>query len=204
MGGVGIARPQDVQSSLALNPATLAQQKGTQFSFSGAWVEPTVNVDNDAVIVPANISAFESKSRRPGSVVGNIGVTQDLTSKGLPVTAGIGLLTASGLGLNYRDVTASNGTSAELVVLGTGAGIGAELTDRLSVGFTGFVGTATLDGVFSGVSSATPDYNLRGMLGVTYELQKATTVGGLLAHRTKTYVRRLRPFWRIPQPLPGP
>ena len=34
MGGTGIARPQDVQSALALNPATLAQKKGTQFSLS--------------------------------------------------------------------------------------------------------------------------------------------------------------------------
>ena len=47
MGGAGIARPQDLQTPLALNPATLSQFKGTQFSFSGAWVEPTINLDNN-------------------------------------------------------------------------------------------------------------------------------------------------------------
>ena len=36
MGGAGIAHPQDLQTTLALNPATLAQRKGTQFSFGGA------------------------------------------------------------------------------------------------------------------------------------------------------------------------
>jgi long-chain fatty acid transport protein len=177
MGGAGIARPQDVQSTLALNPATLSQKKGTQFSFGGGWVEPTVNMDNDATIVPANITPYESRSRRPGSIVGNIGVTQDWTSKGLPVTVGMGLLTASGLGLNYRDVIASNGTTAELAVLGTAMGAGAELTDRLSVGFLGVVGSASLDGVFTGISASTPAYNLRAGLGVTYELTDATTVG---------------------------
>ena len=44
MGGASIAQPQDVQSSLAINPATLTQKKGTQFSFSGAWVEPTIKM----------------------------------------------------------------------------------------------------------------------------------------------------------------
>jgi long-chain fatty acid transport protein len=201
MGGTGIARPQDVQSALALNPATLAQKKGTQFSFSGAWVEPTINMDNDATIGPANIDPYESKSRRPGSIVGNIGVTQDYTAKGLPVTLGMGLLTASGIGVNYRDVTESNGTSAELVVLGTGAGMGAELTDRLSVGFTGIVATSTMDGIFTGVSSATPDYNLRGMLGVTYELTDATTVGAYWHTEQKHTFNDFIRFGGFPNPF---
>ena len=131
MGGTGIARPQDVQSALALNPATLAQKKGTQFSFGGAWAEPTINLENRATLAPAtNITPFRAKSRRPGSIVGNIGVTQDYRARGLPATVGVGLLTASGLGVNYRDALASNGTSAELAVLGTAVGTGVELTDR--------------------------------------------------------------------------
>ena len=48
MGGAGIARPQDLQTTLALNPATLSQFKGTQFSFGGAWVEPTINLETTA------------------------------------------------------------------------------------------------------------------------------------------------------------
>lgn len=94
------------------------------------------------------------------------------------MTVGVGLLTASGLGVNYNDVVASNGTSAEFAVLQTAAGAGVELTDRLSLGFQGTVGSASLDGIFSSVSSATPAYNLRGGLGLTYELQDTTTIGG--------------------------
>lgn len=177
MGGVSIATPQDVQSSLGGNPATLSQHKGTKFSFSGAWAEPTINMDHNTNIILANIQPFESRSRRPGSIVGNIGVTQDFTALGLPVTAGVGLLTSSGLGVNYRDVIESNGSSAELAVLSTTAGMGVELTDRLSVGFTGVVATANMDGVFTGVSAATPDYNLRAAIGLTYDVTESTRLG---------------------------
>ena len=178
MGGAGIARPQDLQTTLALNPATLSQFKGTQFSFSGAWVEPTINLDNDATLPLANIQPFDLKSQRPGSIVGNIGVTQDFTALGIPVTAGLGLLTASGLGVNYNQDIASNGTSADMAVLQTTAAAGVELTDRLSVGFQGNVGSASMDGIFAGVSSSTPAYNMRGSLGFIYDLRDRTTIGG--------------------------
>lgn len=178
MGGTGIARPQDVQSALALNPAALVQHKGTKFSFSGSWVEPTIKNDHRTSLPLANIDPYQSKSKRPGSIVGNIAVSQDYSVLGLPATVGVGLLTASGLGVNYRDVVASNGTTAELVVLGTGVGTGVLLTERLSVGFTGLVATASMDGVFTGISAATPDYNLRAFLGFNYDLNDDTTVGG--------------------------
>ncbi len=178
MGGAGIARPQDLQTTLALNPATLSQFKGTQFSFGGAWVEPTINFDNNANLPLANIQPFDAKSQRPGSIVGNIGVTQDFTALGIPATVGIGLLTASGLGVNYNQVIASNGTFAEMAVLQTTVAAGVELTDRLSVGFQGAVGSASMDGIFAAISSSTPAYNLRAALGVTYELMDATTIGG--------------------------
>ena len=197
MGGASIARPQDVQSALGGNPATLSQRKGTQFSFSGSWVEPTIKMDNDATIGPANISPFESKSRRPGSIVGNIGLTQDITALGIPATLGMGLLTSSGLGVNYRDVIASNGSSAELAILATAMGAGVELTDRLSVGFEGIVATANMDGIFTGVSSATPDYNLRAQLGFTYDLTEETTIGAFWhtqeKHTFNDFVRFLGP-----------
>ena len=176
MGGTGIAKPQDVPTSLALNTATLTQHKGTKFSFSGAWVEPTINIDNQSAIGP--IGEYQQKSQRPGSIVGNIAVTQDYTALGLPITAGVGLVTASGLGVNYRASPQSNGTSAELVVLHTAAGLGAKLTDRLSLGVGLAVSTASMDGVFTGQSSATPNYNLRGNLGFTYDLRERTSIGG--------------------------
>lgn len=178
MGGTGIARPQDLQTSLALNPATLSQLKGTQFSFSGAWIEPTINFDNDATIALAGITPFEGKSHRPGSIVGNIGVTQDFTAMDIPVTVGMGLLTASGLGVNYRYMPESNGTSAEMAVLQTAVGAGVALTDRLAFGVETTIGSASMDGIFSGISSSTPAYNLRAALGFTYELRDETTIGG--------------------------
>ena len=51
--------------------------------------------------------------------MGNIGVTQDFTALGLPGTVGLALLTASGLGVNYNQAIASNGTFAEMAVLQT-------------------------------------------------------------------------------------
>ncbi len=178
MGGAGIARPQDLQTCLVLNPSTLAQKKGTQFSFSGSWVEPTINLDNDATIGAASISPFAAKSHRPGSIVGNIGLTQDFSELGLPVTVGMGLITASGLGANYRYVPESNGTTAEMAVLQTVIGAGVALTDRLSIGLQGTVGSASMDGIFSGISASTPAYNLRAALGFTYDVREQTTIGG--------------------------
>ena len=105
-------------------------------------------------------------------------MTQDFTALGIPATVGIGLLTASGLGVNYNQDLASNGTSAEMAVLQTAVGAGVELTDRLSVGFQGTVGSASMDGIFAAISSSTPAYNLRAALGFTYELRETTTIGG--------------------------
>ena len=60
----------------------------------------------------------------------------------------------------------------------TAVGAGVELTDRLSVGFQGTVGSASMDGIFASISSSTPAYNLRAALGFTYELMDSTTIGG--------------------------
>ncbi len=105
MGGTSIARPQDLQSCLMNNPATLTQKRGTQFSFGGGWAEPTINIDNQATLPLSNVTPYQAKSQRPGSIVGNIAATQDYEALGLPVTLGIGLLTSSGLGIDYRQDT---------------------------------------------------------------------------------------------------
>lgn len=195
MGGASVARPQDLPSTLMGNPATLTQKRGTQFSFSGGWVEPTINIDNQALI--ANIGAYSAKSQRPGSVVGNIAVTQEYEALGLPATLGIGLLTSSGLGIDYRQETLSNGTLAELTVLGTGVGAGVLLTDRLSLGFLGVVSTASMDGVFAGISGQTPDYNLRATIGLTYDFNQCTTIGAFWKTEEK---HRYEDFLRVPIP----
>jgi long-chain fatty acid transport protein len=176
MAGASIARPQDVQSALA-NPATLTQFRGTQFAFGGAWVEPTIRVDNDATLPIAGVDPYSAKSRRPGSALGNIAITQDLTACGLPMTFGLGLLTASGLGIDFRGIEESNGTSAELAALAIGPALGVRVTDRLSAGAALYFTPSTIDGPFSGISAAVPAYGLRGSLGVTYDVTECTTFG---------------------------
>lgn len=177
MGGVSIARPQDVQSTLTGNPATLAQFRGTQFSFGGGWAEPTVNVDNDATLLLANVSPYAAKSEQPGSAPVNLAATQDLSALGLPATWGIGLLTGAGLGVNYIDVPESNGSHASFVALHVASGLGLHLTDRLDVGAGAYVTTATLDGPFSGLTASTMAYGVRGQLGATYQATDHTTLG---------------------------
>ena len=185
MAGTGIARPQDVQSSMVLNTATLTQHKGTNFSFSGAWIEPTFNLDNEAILPGGSVSPFRQKSDRPGSLIGNIVATQDFSALGLPVTAGLGLITASGLGVDYRESAASNGTSAEFMVLSTASALGVQLTERLSFGAGLNIATAQMDGVFSGQSASTPDYGVRGNLGLTYDVFDRTTLGAFWLTKEK-------------------
>lgn len=48
MAGVSVSRPQDLQSVVNGNPATLRQFQGTQFSFGGAWVDANYHVSQAA------------------------------------------------------------------------------------------------------------------------------------------------------------
>jgi long-chain fatty acid transport protein len=74
MAGVSIARPQDLQSAINGNPATLTQFRGTQFSFGGGWAEGTYDVTQLAPLPLVNVAPFSAKSGTPGAALGNIGV----------------------------------------------------------------------------------------------------------------------------------
>ena len=109
MAGASIARPQDLTSAINGNPASITQFTGTQFLFGGAWAEPTFNLNQTAPIPfigPPQIDPFSAKSTAPGAPMGNIGVTQELSTYGLPATLGIGFISATG------SVSASPGGSA--------------------------------------------------------------------------------------------
>lgn len=177
MAGVSIARPQDVQSAFTGNPATLTQFRGTQFGFGSGWVEPTVNVDNDATLGAAGITPFAAKSEQPGAAPLNIAVTQDLSALGLPVTWGVGVLSGAGFGVKYLSVPESNGSASSLLALNVASGVGVQLTERMSVGAQMYVTSATLDGPFSGLGAATTTYGLRGLFGATYDAWDHTTLG---------------------------
>ena len=136
MGGASIAQPQDLLSAINGNPATLSQFRGTQFSFGGVWDEPTVNLEHTGNLILPGVGPFAGKSGTPGVAPVNIGVTQDFTVMGRPVTMGAALVTTAGLGVDYSAQPNSNYSSVTLQVLTFQPGIGVQLTDRLSAGET--------------------------------------------------------------------
>lgn len=177
MAGASIAQPQDLQSAINGNPATLTQFRGTQFSFGGAWAEPTYGITQLTPLPGIGVTPYSAKSGTPGSVLGNIGATQDFSALGLPATAGIGLMTNAGIGVQFRDVPESNGTSAEYLALDMITGAGVDLTDRLSFGASLALGISYLDGPFVDLTGMVPAYALRGTVGANYSLGRDTTVG---------------------------
>ena len=176
MGGASLARPQDLQSALAGNPATLARFRGTQFSTGASWLEPTFNLQHDGGILPG-IGAFSAKSESEGNLIGGFAVAQDLRAIDIPATIGAGLFASAGAGLNFNDVPQSNGTADVFSVLQLGSTAALDLTDRLSAGASIMLGTGSLYGPFVGVSSSAYDYALRGSLGLNYDLGCRSTFG---------------------------
>ncbi len=183
MGGVSIARPQDLTSAVNANPASLTQFRGTQFSFGGGWAEPTFNMtqtSNIPIIGPNPlIEPFSAKSTAPGVPVGNIGVTQDLSELGLPATLGIGFITTAGAFADYRQCpkatvpTRHSRFSASRVARRRPD---RPMVDRRSMA----LGIAFFDGPFVGTGGMTPDYALRGTIGTNYLLTDTTTSADII------------------------
>lgn len=181
MGGVSVARPQDLTSAMNANPAALTQFRGTQFILGGGWAEPTMNLTqtgNIPIVGPPLIEPYSAKSTAPGSPLGNIGVTQDLSELGLPATLGFGFVTTAGAAVDFRQVPESNGTNSDLVIFDVPVAFGIDVTERLSLGASLGMGIAYFDGPFVGVGGMTPDYALRGTVGANYLFTEYTTVGG--------------------------
>ena len=178
MGGTSIAQPQDLLSAINGNPATLTQYRGTQFTLGGGWVEPTINLEHTGNLQLPGVTQFSGKSQTPGSALGNIGVTQDLSVLGLPATAGVALISTAGLGVDYSDQPNSNASSLTFQVLTLSPSIGVKLTDRLSAGANFGLGISLFDGLFVGSSKATPAYGVRGTLGLNYDVSPQTKIGG--------------------------
>ena len=177
--GLSIASPQDLQSAINGNPATLTQYRGTQFGISGAWIEPTYNLTVGQPGLPLiGVAPFaDAKSDAQGIAAANIGVTQDFTAYGLPLTMGLGLKSGAGGGVDFRHIPEANGTHANLLALDIIAGAGVDLTDRWSLGASIILSNATMDGPFVGITGSSSDYALRGSVGVDYELHSDTNLG---------------------------
>jgi long-chain fatty acid transport protein len=177
MAGTSISRPQDLQSAINANPATLRQYQGTQFSFGGAWADANYNVNQSAQLPLIGVSPFSATSAQPGALLGNIGLTQDLASLGLPATLGVGLISNAGTGVDFRGVPQSNGTSAQLLNVQMVAGVGVDITDKLSLGGSFQLGTGYLDGPFTGFGGMATAYGARGTVGANYFLTPETSLG---------------------------
>ena len=177
MAGASLSQPQDLQSAINGNPATLRQFRGTQFSFGGAWADADYRVTQGASLPLLGVSPYSATSDTPGALLGNIGLTQDIDMLGFPATLGMGLISNAGIGVDFRDVAASNGTSAQYLALDMVAAAGMDLTDRASLGASFVLGTSYLDGPFVDLGGMTPAYGVRGSLGANYQLLPDTSLG---------------------------
>ena len=177
MAGASLSRPQDLQSAINGNPATLTQFRGTQFSMGGGWAEATYNIEQLAPLPLVGVDPYAAKSGTPGSAVPAIGVTQDFSALGLPITTGLGLMANAGAGVDFRGVPESAGTSAQYLALDMIGAAGVAVTDRLSIGTSLIVGSSFLDGPFVDLGGMTPAYALRGSVGLNYFLRDPTSVG---------------------------
>ena len=181
MGGVSIARPQDLVSALNANPASLTQFQGTQFQFGGAWAESTFNLTQSEqipILGPSPfIEPFSAKSTAPGAAVGNIGVTRDFRDVGIPATLGVGFVTTAGGFIDFRHVPESYGTNTGQAIFNVPVALGVDVTERLSIGASLALGIAFFDGPFVTASGMTPDNALRGTVGANYLVTEATTLG---------------------------
>ena len=196
MAGASIARPQDVQSAIHGNPATMSQYRGTNFAISGGWIEPTYNLSVGAPPPTGfGVGTFNNaKSDAQGVAAGNIGLTQDFSALGMPLTIGMGLMAGAGAGVDFRHVPASNGTHANIVALDIGTGAALQITDRLSAGATLALTNCTLDGPFVGLTGSSSDYALRASAGLNYDLGHDTSVGSYWKSQAKYTFENLVAF----------
>ncbi len=178
MGGASLSRPQDLQSAINGNPATMAQFSGPTFGFGGAMIEPTYNVTQTDSLPLVGVDPYSGKSDAPLSLAPNIGAIHQADLLGLPVTFGLGFMTNAGLAVDFRHIPESNGTQASYLALDLVSGAAVKLTPRLAVGGSFTLGTSVLDGPFVQSSSSQTDYATRFTLGANYELGGGTSIGG--------------------------
>lgn len=177
MAGTSVASPQDFLSAINGNAAALTQYQGTHFTVGGAFVGPTVRLSQSEPIPLLGVEPFSQKSSTPGAVVPAIGVSQELDGLSVPTTVGLAVLGAAGGGSSYVQDPASNGSSSYLLFLEFAPSLAVQLTERLSVGATMFIGDGFASGPFVGTSTMTNAYALRGGVGIDYLMGDATRLG---------------------------
>lgn len=177
MGGVSVAQPQDVISAMNANAASLTGFQGSQYHFGGGWAEATFNLTQTATLNVPGVTPFSAKSQTPGAMIGNMGMSRQFSLFDSDANFGIGLISDAGAGVDFRNVPASNGTSATLLILEMTTSSAVRITEKLSVGSTFNLGNAYFDGPFVGNSANVSAFGVRGSLGVNYDVGPATTIG---------------------------
>ena len=179
LAGVSLSRPQDAQSALFGNPATMGQYRGTTFGFGGAWIEPSISVKHDGFVTRVvGGGPWSGRSEAEGSLVGGFAVVQDLEPfLGMPVTMGVGLNPGSGAAASFREQPGSVGTTADLLALDLTNGFSVRLSDKLSVGGAFILSTGIADLALVQTSGATNDYAAGGAFGISYELPRESSLG---------------------------
>jgi long-chain fatty acid transport protein len=168
MGGVGIARPQDLGASVFGNPATLTQFKGTQFMFGATFYDVDVEASHDG---STSGTPWSADSDAGPYLVPNVAVTQSLSDA---TVLGAGLTVVSGVGSDFRGVPGSLDPLAEILVFGANAGIAHRINDRLSIGAMATIGMGLGQAGLNGNTASTSNFGFRGTLGATYETGPTT------------------------------
>ena len=207
MAGTSFSQPQDLQSAIYGNPATLTQFKGTQAAFGGAWAEPTINI-NQATDAPlVGVSQYDGKSQAPGSLLGNIGVAFDATAMGRPIKLAVGFMSNAGLGVDFRHLPESNGSNTSLLALDLVVAAAMQVNDQLSAGATFYLGTGVLNAPLVDISTTTLNYAGRGAVGMNYDLGSGITFGAYWqskkAHQFNDLVRVGGAFQDLDLELPA-
>lgn len=170
MGGVGIARPQDLGAAIFGNPATLTQFKGTQFMFGATFYDVDVSASHDGTTSGA---AWSGDSNAGPYLVPNVALSQPLSDN---TVLGAGLTVVSGVGSDFRGKAGSLDPLAEILVFGANAGIAHRIGGQLTIGAMATVGVGLGQAGLNGNTASTSNFGIRGTLGATYEAGP-TTVG---------------------------
>lgn len=168
MGGVGIARPQDVGSAVFGNPAALTQFKGTQFMFGATFYDVDVSAKHDG---STSGTAWSADSKAGPYLVPNVALTQSLGSN---TVIGAGLTVVAGVGSDFRNVTGSLDPLAEILVFGANAGLAHRVSENFSIGGMLTIGMGLGQAGLNSNTASTSNFGVRGTLGATYDMGDTT------------------------------
>lgn len=177
MAGTSVAAPQDMISAVNGNAAALTQFQETRVTIGGAFAEATFDISQTQPLPSLGVQPYAAKSTTPGAVVPAIGAVMEIPDLPRRTVIGLGVFGSAGSGVGYEQVPESNGTSSYLLLLEFAPSVAVEVTEKLSVGGTMFIGDGYLSGPFVGTSPMTNAYSLKAGLGLSYELGDATHLG---------------------------